>query len=218
MSQRIGILGGTFNPIHLGHLAAGEEVCDRLELDRVLFVPALLPPHKQEDMPSAADRMEMVRRAISGNPRFGVSDIELKRGGTSYTVDTIEELHALYPGAELYFITGLDSFLDIQAWKDWRKLLSACVFVVLSRESCRFQDLMKLDFLKSQDKGLKDLDEKRLRHVEVRNGDIRVILERIPFYEISSTDIRNRIPARKSIKYLLPESVEGYIIEKKYYG
>lgn len=217
LPQRIGILGGTFNPIHLGHLAAGEDVCDRLRLDRVLFIPAFLPPHKQEDMPSAGDRLEMVRRAIGGNPRFGVSDIEIKRGGMSYTIDTIEELHALHPNADLYFITGLDSFLDIRTWKDWRKLLKRCTFVVLSRESCRFQDLAKMDFLNSQEHDLRDLDERRQRQLEIRNGDVRVILERIPFYEISSTDIRSRVKAGKSIKYLLPESVEGYIIEKKYY-
>lgn len=218
MTKRLGILGGTFNPIHFGHLAAAEDVCDRLRLDRILFIPAFLPPHKQEDMPSAADRLEMVRLAISGNPRFSLSDLEIRRGGMSYTIDTIEELRSMHPGADIHFITGLDSFLDIRTWKDWQRLLGSCTFVVLSRESSRFRDLMMLDFLQPREQDLIDLDEKKTVQAELGNGDIRIILERIPFYEISSTDIRNRRKAGKSIKYLLPESVEGYIIEKKFYG
>jgi len=218
LSQRIGILGGTFNPIHFGHLAAAEDVCDRLNLEQVLFVPALLPPHKQENMPSAADRLEMVRRAIHNNARFQVSDIEIKRGGISYTVDTIDELHRLYPDKDLHFITGLDSFLDIRTWREWQKLLRSCTFVVLSRESCRFQDLAKLDFIQVKGQDLEALDERRHEQLAITNGNIRIILERIPFYEISSTDIRNRVKSGKSIKYLLPEAVEGYIIEKKFYG
>ncbi|MBS1128005.1 MAG: nadD, partial [Nitrospirae bacterium] len=142
MTQRLGILGGTFNPIHLGHLAAAEEVRDRLKFEKVMFIPSFLPPHKsEEDMPSAVQRQEMVRLAIKGNPHFTVSDMEIKRGGRSYTIDTIEALRQAHTGPDLYFITGLDSFLEIRTWKEWQRLMELCSFVVLSREGCRFRDI-----------------------------------------------------------------------------
>ena len=142
LTQRLGILGGTFNPIHLGHLAAAEEVRDRLKLEKVIFIPSFLPPHKiEEDMPSAVQRQEMVRLAIKGNPHFTVSDMEIRRGGRSYTIDTIEALRQAHIGADLYFITGLDSFLEIGTWKEWQRLMALCSFVVLSREGYRFRDI-----------------------------------------------------------------------------
>ncbi len=125
MSSRIGILGGTFNPIHYGHLAAAEEVRDRLKLDRILFIPSAIPPHKhEEDVPAAEHRMEMVRLALEGNSCFEPSDLEIRRGGRSYTIDTIETLIQSYPDAALFFITGLDSFLEIQTWNRWDRLVT----------------------------------------------------------------------------------------------
>lgn len=217
--QRVGILGGTFNPIHLGHLAAAEEVCGRLSLDMVLFIPSFLPPHKSESgMPSAIQRQEMVRLAITGNPRFRMSDIEIRRGGRSYTVDTIEELRRSHRGADFSFITGLDSFLEIRTWKDWERLLTLCSFVVLSREGCRFRDLAGLGFLQIPLEELERLDEHQILSVATRSGDMRVSLERIPLYDISSTDIRERVRSGRSVKYHLPEAVERYIIENKLYA
>lgn len=219
MAQRIGILGGTFNPIHLGHLAAAEEIRDRLRLEKVLFIPSFLPPHKhEEDMPSAVQRQEMVRLAVSDNPHFRLSDIEIKRGGKSYTVDTIETLQRSHPGAELCFITGVDSFLDIKTWKDWERLLTLCSFVVISREGHRFRDLTRLEFMAKAEEDLRALDERRIWRAAVRSGGMTVYLEMIPFYEISSTDIRTRIGQGRSIKYHLPEAVERYIIENKLYA
>ncbi len=219
MTQRLGILGGTFNPIHYGHLAAAEEVRDRLKLDRVLFIPSFLPPHKQEeDMPSAVQRLEMVRLAISGNKNFKISDIEVKRGGKSYTIDTVEALLTLYPGTELYFITGLDSFLDIQTWKGWERLLTLCSFVALSRPGYSFTDLAKIVFLKESALGLAALDRQETAQIAVKSDQKRVYLERISLYDISSTDIRTRIRQARTIKYHLPEAVEHYIIENKLYA
>lgn len=218
MAQRIGILGGTFNPVHYGHLAAAEEVRDRLKLDRVLFIPAFLPPHKEEELPSALQRLEMVRLAISANRYFRASDVEIKRGGRSFTVDTMRELRQIHPGAELYFITGLDSFLEIRTWKDWEQLLAICTFVVLSREGYRFADLVKLGFLDAAESGLEDLDAGRTEQVRAAAGGRSLLLERIPYYEISSTDIRERVRRGRSIKYCLPDPVEHYIIENKLYG
>ena len=219
MTRKIGILGGTFNPIHYGHLAAGEEIRDRLKLDRVLFIPSYLPPHKhEEDMPSAVQRLEMVRLAISDNPHFKPSDLEIRRGGRSYTIDTIEELRLAHPGAELYFITGLDSFLEIRAWNRWEELLALCSFVVISRPGYRFTDLMKLDFLKSAANELDRLDRGDLTQAVVRYGPFTIYLDMIPHYDISSTDIRGRAKASVTIKYLLPGPVETYIIKNKLYA
>ena len=159
MQQRIGVLGGTFNPIHYGHLAASEEVRERLDLDSVLFVPSFLPPHKHEErMPSAFERAEMVRLAIAGNPRFSLSDIEVQRGGRSYTIDTVDGLHSACPDAALFFITGLDSFLEIKTWNQWERLLTRCVFVVLSRPGYCFSDLLRIDFMKESEQAILALD------------------------------------------------------------
>jgi nicotinate-nucleotide adenylyltransferase len=219
LAQKIGVLGGTFNPIHYGHLAAAEEIRDRLKLDRVLFIPVYLPPHKQEEgMLSAVQRLEMVRLATAGNPHFKISDIEVKREGMSYTIDTIEALRAANPGAEFYFITGLDSFLEIQTWKDWEKLLSLCCFVVLSRPGYKFKDLLKIGFMKQAKKEIDTLDRGVETHVLIEGDGIRVCLELVPFYDISSTDIRKRTHEARTIKYHLPETVENYIIENKLYA
>ena len=219
MPQRLGIIGGTFNPIHYGHLAAAEEVRDRLKLDRVLFIPSFLPPHKQEeDIPSALQRLEMVRLAISGNSHFKASDIEVKRGGKSFTIDTIEALLPQHPGAELYFITGLDSFLDIQAWKDWERLLTLCFFVVLSRPGYSFADLAKLVFLKKSGRDLAALDRRETTQAVMQSDALKVYFEMISLYDISSTDIRTRVRHARTIKYHLPETVEHYIIENKLYA
>ncbi len=219
MSQKIGILGGTFNPIHYGHLAAAEEVRSRLKLHRILFIPSFIPPHKHEEkVPTAVHRMEMVRLAVAGNPAFEPSDIEIKRGGRSYTIDTIEALRQSYPGAELYFITGLDSFLEIQTWNQWEKLLSLCNFVVLSRPGYRFADLAKIDFMKPASDEFAGLDRGMNGQSVVRSVGFTVYLETIPLYDISSTDIRRRMNEGRSIKYLLPEAVENYIINNKLYA
>jgi len=219
LTQRLGILGGTFNPIHSGHLAAAEEVRDRLKLEKVVFMPSFLPPHKiDEDIPSAVQRQEMVRLAIKGNAHFTVSDMEIRRGGRSYTIDTIEALLQSHLGTELYFLTGLDSFLEIRTWKEWDRLLTLCSFVVLSREGYRFRDIAQLGFLDVPERELSALDAVEKDQIVVTTGSSRVYLERVPFYDISSTDIRTRVRGGRSIKYHLPEAVEHYIIENKLYA
>lgn len=218
MSQKLGIMGGTFNPVHYGHLAAAEEVRERLKLDRVLFLPSFLPPHKHdEDIPSAVQRLEMVRLAVSGNPHFMMSDLEVKRGGLSYTIDTVEKLLTKHPGTGLVFITGLDSFLEIRTWKEWERLLTLCAFAVLSRPGFRFSDLTALPFLAEHRNDLERLDRRETERVSVEANGTTLSLERIPFYDISSTDIRTRVRQGRTIKYHLPEPVERYIIENKLY-
>ena len=169
-------------------------------------------------MPSAVQRLEMVRLAVSGNNHFKVSDIEVKRGGKSYTIDTIEALLLQHPGAELYFITGLDSFLDIQTWKDWERLLTLCFFVVLSRPGYSFADLTRIVFMKESAPDLAALDRQETAQVTMKSDNLKVYLERISLYDISSTDIRTRLRQARTIKYHLPEAVEHYIIENKLYA
>lgn len=219
MSQKIGILGGTFNPIHYGHLAAAEEVWSRLKLDQVLFVPSFLPPHKQDEViPSAAQRQEMVALAIAGNPHFSLSDIEVKRKGMSYSIDTVAELLQLHPATDFYFITGLDSFLEIQTWKEWERLLALCKFIVLSRPGYAFTGLASVNFMQKAAEKLHALDRRELTRAVLELGNSAVYLEQIPLHDISSTDIRQRVRQGRTIKYLLPESVETYIIKSKLYG
>lgn len=219
MAQRLGILGGTFNPVHNGHLAAAEEVRDRMKLDKVIFIPSFLPPHKnEEDMPSALQRQEMIRLAIKGNIHFTVSDIEIRRGGRSYTIDTVEALRQAHLGADLYFITGLDSFLEIGTWKEWERLLTLCTFVVLSREGYRFRDIASLGFLNASESEFQALDSREKTGASIQSGGVRVHLERVPYYDISSTDIRTRVRGGRSIKYHLPEAVEHYIIKNTLYA
>ena len=219
MTQRLGILGGTFNPIHFGHLAAAEEVRERLKLEKVIFIPSFLPPHKiDEDIPSAVQRQEMIRLALKGNLYAAISDMEIRRGGRSYTVDTIGALQQSHPGTELYFLTGLDSFLEIRTWKDWDRLLTLCSFVVISRDGYRFRDIAQLGILDVPEQELTALDAREKDQVVITAANMRVYLERVPFYDISSTDIRTRVREGRSIKYHLPEAVEHYIIENKLYA
>lgn len=219
MTQRIGVFGGTFNPIHNGHLAAAEEVRLRLKLDMILFVPSSLPPHKHEEaLPTAEHRLEMVRLAIAGNAHFALSDIEIQRGGKSYTIDTIEALRQAWSDAELFFITGIDAFLDIQTWYQWRKLLSLCHFVVIARPGYHFVDLVRLDFLNSAAGELLKIDQGAVPGAIVSAGAFSIYLENLPLHDISSTEIRTAAKQGKDIKYFLPDTVLTYIIKKRLYA
>jgi nicotinate-nucleotide adenylyltransferase len=144
--------------------------------------------------------------------------MEVERGGRSYTIDTIMEFKRNYRDADLYFITGLDSFLDIQTWKDWQRLLTLCSFVVLSREGYRFTDLVNRNLVQASEQDLAALDSRTRHQLVARTGDIRIFLENIPLYDVSSTDVRARIKQGRSVKYRLPEQVERYIIKNNLYA
>lgn len=156
--MKLGVFGGTFNPVHYGHLRAAEEAREVLGLEKVLFVPSGNPPLKHTDLADAGQRYEMVRRAVAGNRPFEVLDIECTSPEKSYTVNTIGKLHEMYAGCDLYFMLGVDAFIDLPNWYMPEKLVSIVNFAVLSRPGCRFADLLASPYLPPGDRKLKELD------------------------------------------------------------
>lgn len=199
--RRLGIMGGTFDPIHLGHLVAAEEAYHFFDLDKVLFIPAARPPHKNlENVTNISHRLQMVDLATAANSHFEVLDIETKRQGPSYTVDTIRELSNEYNGTtELFFITGEDAILQIMNWRDPEVLLQFTNFIAVSRYGRPAGE---------HDHFMAQLPE---------NVREKVYPLEIPLIGVSSTDIRDRIAKGRSIRYLVPDVVEVYIREKNLY-
>lgn len=213
--MKIGIFGGTLNPIHSGHLRAAEEVREEFGLDKILFIPSAFPPHKRkEDVESSKHRIEMTRIAIEGNPYFDFSDMEVKRGGFSYSVDTVDEVKKNQPEAEIYFILGVDAFFEIDSWKDYRRFLSLCNFIIVTRPGYEKKSLgeslpleVRSDFCYDSAKG----------YYGHTSGHYLNFLE-VTLLDISSTEIRKRLKTGKSVKYLLPQRVEEYIKNNKLYA
>jgi len=208
--KRVGLLGGTFNPIHVGHLRGAEEIREAFDLEKVIFIPASVPPHKgMERLMDASHRLEMVRLALRSNPAFSISDIELKRSGKSYSVDTIRYFKDLYPGP-LFFILGEDAFFEIEAWREFKDLFSLCHFVVMSRPGFQKAGLelpeSLVPFFRREARG-------RWTHI---SGHC-LYLQEITLLDISSTRIRERIKRGNSVRYLLPAEVEAYIDGKGLY-
>jgi nicotinate-nucleotide adenylyltransferase len=196
----LGIIGGTFNPIHNGHLLAAEYARCELGLEKVIFIPAARPPHKEGmDILDGETRLLMIELAIEGNPDFVVSSLELTRPGPSYTVDTLNHYQAHYPGKSIYFIMGADSLLLINTWKNVDILAEKGRFVVVTRPGYRFE--WEKDPLVSLPGVL-------------REG---LIFLEIPGIDVSSSEIRKRVRDGKSIRYMLPDKVESYIREKGLY-
>ncbi|HBG92205.1 MAG: nicotinate (nicotinamide) nucleotide adenylyltransferase [Nitrospirae bacterium RIFOXYB2_FULL_43_5] len=216
--MKLGIFGGTFNPIHYGHLKAAEEVKEKLGLDRIIFVPSGNPPLKDKELADAKHRYKMVKLAISKNRSLAVSDIEYKKKDKSYSVDTIEKLRCIYPGARLYFIAGIDAFIDIPNWWQPERLVSLADFIVVSRPAIKFAGLASSPYLRINRGILKKLDDAKLQtcKTKLKSGRDLIMLHITPV-ETSATGIRKLIKRGKSIKYLLPEEVESYIITHKIY-
>ncbi|MDD4890137.1 MAG: nicotinate-nucleotide adenylyltransferase [Phycisphaerae bacterium] len=203
--QRIGLYGGSFNPIHFGHLIPALAAAELLSLDKLIFVPSANPPHK----PAAAHlvapehRLEMVRRAIEGNPQFDVSDIELKRAGPSYTIDTIAELRRQY-GLDvlLHWLIGADSLADLGLWHRAGELVDACRIVTMARPGWPVE---------------KAIDRLRDKLTEDQVARLAGGVIATPLIEISATNIRHRIAAGKSVRYFLPGVVLHYIEQHALY-
>src|SRR4030042_1824150 len=197
-TKRIGVMGGTFDPIHTGHLVAAEEARIQFQLDQVLFMPSVYPPHKEERNNLAAeDRYVMAVIATADNSDFKVSKMEIERPGPSYTIDTIEQLHGEYgKNTQVFFITGADAILEILTWKEPEKVLGEATFIAATRPGYNLKILV--DSLPEAEKTRHDTDP-------------RVLVMEIPALAISSTDIRNRVIERRAITYLVPEGVAKFI-------
>ncbi len=193
--RKIGIMGGTFDPIHCGHLFIAETALDVFQLDKVLFIPAGDPPHKNEKLiTDSGHRFQMIKLAIEDNQNFEASDMEIMKQEKSYTIETIKILRRQYgEETDLYFITGTDAFVGLETWKEYQKLLSLTNFIVMTRT---ISNPMVLE-------------EKISQFTEKFNAKVFKI--DIPTLDISSTDIRKRVQEGRSIKYLLPYDVEEYI-------
>lgn len=190
--RRIGIMGGTFDPIHNGHLVAGSEVADRFALDIVYFVPTGQPWQKKDRaVTPAEDRYLMTVIATASNPRFITSRVDIDRGGATYTVDTIADIQEAHPDAELFFITGADALEKIVTWKDWEQLFDKATFIGVTRPGYA---------LPGEGSHLAD---------EQAAGQLHLV--EIPALAISSTDIRHRAESNRPVWYLVPDGVVQYI-------
>ncbi len=216
----VGVLGGTFNPVHNGHLAIARQTREALALERVVLIPTGDPPHKpQANLAAAKHRYEMVRLAIASDPALAISDVEVRRSGKSYTIDTIGLLQQEYgPETRLFFLIGLDAFLEFPTWRDPDRLLTLCSFVVLSRPGLSFKALSALAFIPPiSQASLVDLDAGRNMRLDVPIGPRSLICLRLPPSDVSASDIRAKIAQGIATANLLPPAVESYILQHHIY-
>ena len=197
-SLRLGLFGGTFDPPHFGHLAVAQEVGERLSLDRILFLVAGLPPHKVGELLSPPSiRVEMARAAVAGNPLFGVSEVELDREGPTYTVDTLRYFRAIHAGAELFFLLGADQLAEFHEWQEPKGIAGLATLVAVGRDGVDPGDLPRVELGKGEELEFLSLPVTRM--------------------DISSSEVRDRVKARRSIEYLVPEAVRQIIETHRLY-
>ena len=195
--RAVGIMGGTFDPIHTGHLVVAEEVKYQFNLDKIIFVPSGSPPHKKSYPATDSNhRFQMTLLATSSNKNFEVSRIEIERKDFSYTINTITEFKRIYPDYKLYFITGVDAILEILTWHRASDMINLCEFIAVSRPGYPLDEIMK----------------------KLKKEFIQVIHKiEVPALAISSSDIRCRVKEGRPIKYLVPEVIEKYIYQNRLY-
>lgn len=203
----IALFGGTFNPIHNGHLLIAEEVRTRYNLDKVVFIPAFQPPHKDaKDLADPDQRLIMTHLGTVNNPCFEVSPVELERGGKSYTVDTVRHFRQAYgDDVQLYFIVGADTLMELTTWKNIEEILGMCRFVAVQRPGYDVSKILNYRFITAGGANL--------------SGEIfdRIAVEDVARLDVSSSLVRQRVREWKSIKYLVPEPVEQYIHNQQLY-
>jgi len=210
MKERVGLFGGTFDPVHCGHIRAAGEVLERFSLDKVLFIPSFIPPHKERaGIAPARDRLRMVDLACREEPRFAASSIEVDAREKSYSIITLEKVKRIYPGAWIFFILGVDAFLEIETWRDHERVLEECLFIVMTRPGYR---------LEQADRVLGGLIGEKVYPISENEkigedlfGAHRIFF--LPFLalDISSTEVRRRIGRGETVKSLVPDIVGDYI-------
>ena len=212
--MRLGILGGTFNPIHFGHLRVAEEILEEMNLDKVFIMPGGHPPHKdRKDIAPFSDRLEMARIGAGDSANLEVIDIEGKRKGPSYSIETLLEIHEQYNGdLDLFFILGSDAFKEIKTWKEYEKLFDLTNFIVIKRPGISSSDI--ISFIESL-----NLNFKKSGTKDKFTGPTGkyIFFKNVTMLDISSTKIRKAIITGKSVSYLIPERVKMYIEEKGLY-
>ncbi len=224
--MRIGLYGGTFNPIHLAHLRSVQEIKEQFSLDRIYLIPSARPPHKKNEIiPAAEDRFEMASLAVSGRGDLKVSDIEINRSGPSYSIDTVKYfLSKSTPGTKFFFILGTDAFFELETWKSYKNLLEISPLIIMIRpenlkETKSNIKINMIDRIKSY---LHDIISENYFFDLKKSCFTHDIFQSVFYYEvtqlnISSTNIRNLMAQKKSIKYLVPEKIEEYIYKKGLY-
>ncbi|MDO7905507.1 nicotinate-nucleotide adenylyltransferase [Paenibacillus sp. JX-17] len=193
--MKVGLMGGTFDPIHMGHLLAAESARDTHDLDEVWFMPSHIPPHKHEAGATGEQRLDMTHAAVDSHPQFSVLDLEIKRGGVSYTINTIRELQQMYPEIRFYFIIGADMVNYLPKWEEIEELAQRLEFIGVERPGYKLQLQTLPDYLQD-----------------------RVHLAEMPEMDVSSTSIRERAAEGRSIRYLVPDRVYEYIIGSGIYA
>lgn len=199
---RFALMGGTFDPIHFGHLIIAQEALSQFCLDEVIFIPAGHPPHKRDKIITPYEyRLAMTKIATESNPYFSISTLENERIGPSYSIDTVKHYIKQLPiGSEIFFITGADAILDIPNWKDYQELISLCNFIAATRPGYSLEKI---------ESSLKELPKELVDRIHPM---------KVPLMDISSTNIRENIKKNKSVRYQLPEKVLTFIIDKKLYN
>jgi nicotinate-nucleotide adenylyltransferase len=198
--MRLGVFGGTFDPVHVGHLILAEQCREQGGLDRVLFLPAARPPHKQErELTSFERRVEMLQLALAGNPGFSIEELEKDRPGPSYTADTLGILQKKYPGAELFLLLGSDSLLDLPFWYEPLKILEQATLLIVARPGWEIPQNVRQSLRLPED------------------AVLRFQVAPCPLIDIASRELRHLVSESKSIRYMVPRAVEVYIQEKKLY-
>ena len=214
--MKLGLFGGTFNPIHCGHIKAAEQIIKKIELDKVCFIPSNIPPHKEEnELADANQRFKMVELAISGKDKFGISDYEILKNEKCYTVDTLEHFKEKFPTHELYFIVGHDIFNPIETWKSYRDLFELSNFIVISRPGLSNDNDELPLAIKDDFRYYKEDSE--IKYFKHKSSNL-LIKTQIKGLEVSSSEIRQLIKSRKSLKELVPLTVERYISNNNIYA
>ena len=214
--ERIGIFGGTFNPIHRGHVKAALEVQKIFLMDRIMLIPSYIPPHKGvPDIVHPSHRFHMVELAVAPYPQIVPSSIEIDAKGKSYSILTLAKLKKRYPNSSMFFILGVDAFLEIDTWRDHEKVLEQCHFIVISRPGYDLEDAKKVLGGEYSERVIQDFDSLKLEKVVLQS--FKIFLLSIPALNIASKDIRRKVKMRESIADLVADPVEKYISSNKLY-
>ena len=214
--KKIGLFGGTFDPIHCGHVKAAESVQQIFAFDRILFIPSYIPPHKESvDVASAEHRLKMVELALSSFDRFSPSSIEIDARGTSYSIVTLNRIKEMFPQTDIYFLLGIDAFLEIETWKDYEDVLEQCSFIVMSRPGYCLDDA-KRTLTEKYNQRMVEI-KKTVRKTNEGLFSHKIYLCPIPTMDISSSEVRERVGKNQPIEGMVPKNVENYIKERGLY-